>query len=78
MSTKIQKSEAKKRKSNSQMGEFKYEAYILKNIPKSLAIHEKNGNHLCKDAIIKEVNQIMNMKIFWPISKSEKDKLGEG
>ena len=51
----------KKRRCNNQ---FKYGVEIPRNLKEALVLDAKNGNHLWRDAIAKEMKALSDMKVF--------------
>jgi len=65
----------KKRTKNSTMGSYKYGVYVPRSVKEALQIDKDNGNDLWKEAIIKEIKGLMDMKTFRIMSKAEKQNL---
>lgn len=71
------KTAKKNRKKNNSMGTYKYGVYTPRSVSEALKIDKQNGNNLWREAIIKEIKALMDMKTFRILTKKEKRDLSK-
>ena len=56
------------------MGTYKYGVWIPRNVKEALEVDKKNGNNLWREAIVKEISALWDMKVFKLLGKGQKQK----